>query len=68
MVCGVDKFNGQNHAEIATIPYIQKCRNSTVPGCFLFPERDGIGRLVAFLGCPSLSVVLYNDRKFIVTE
>lgn len=46
-------------------------KNAVIPpflGVFLFPERDGIGRLAAFLGCPSLSVVLYNDRKFIVTE
>lgn len=36
MVCGVDKFNGQNHAEIATIPYIQ---NAVIPpflGVFYF--------------------------------
>ena len=48
MVCGVDKFNGQNHAEIDTIPYPQKCRKSAVSGRFFISRRcSGIDRVVA---------------------
>lgn len=37
-------------------------------GGFYFRKCDGISRLAVLLECPSLSVVLYNDRKFIVTK
>ena len=51
MVCGVDKINGQNHAEIDTIPYRQKCRKSAVSGRFFyFRHCGGIGRTAVLPG------------------
>ena len=58
MVCGVDKFNGQNHAEIDTIPYLQKCRKSAVSGRFFyFRHCGGIGGTVAL----SRRLILFKD-------
>lgn len=51
MVCGVDKFNEQNHAEIDTIPYPQKCRKSAFFGLFFnFRYYGGIGRAATLPG------------------
>jgi hypothetical protein len=42
---------GQNHAEIDTIPYLQKCRKSAVSGRFFyFRHCGGIGRTVSLPG------------------
>lgn len=39
---------GQNHAEIDTIPYPQKCRKSAVSGRFFnFRHCGGVGRMAA---------------------
>lgn len=69
MVCGVDKFNGQNHTEIDTIPYPQKCRKSAVSGRFFyFRHCGGIGRKVIQPKQIRFPVLLCNDNFLIVTE
>ena len=51
-IANLGKYNeGQNHAEIDTIPYSQKCRKSAVSGRFFnFWHCGGIGRMVALPG------------------
>ena len=56
MACGVDKINGQNHAEIDTISYPQKCRNSAVSGRFFnFRYYGGIDRTAVLPGAFAFS-------------
>lgn len=60
---------GQNHAEIDTIPYPQKCRKSAVSGRFFyFQHCGGIGKMAVLTRRFTILVVLCNDRKAIVTE
>src|SRR5699024_8205177 len=66
---GVPVFSGQNHAEIDTIPYPQKCRKSAVSGRFFyFQHCGGIGKMAVLTRRFTILVVLCNDRKAIVTE
>ena len=64
------QYFGQNHAEIDTIPYLQKCRKSAVPGRFFyFRHCGGIGRIGGLCRADHIfSEVLCNDRKAIVIE
>ena len=49
---------GQNHAEIDTIPYPQKCRKSAVSGRFFyFRHCGGVGRTAVLPG----GFALFND-------
>ena len=57
MVCGVDKFNGQNHAEIDTILYPQKCRKSAIPG-----------RVLNFRHCGSMGGAAVLPRTFTLSS
>lgn len=50
--------DGQNHAEIDTIPYPQKCRKSAVSGRFFyFRHCGGVGRTAVLPG----GFALFND-------
>ena len=68
MASGYADFR-QNHAEIDTIPYPQKCRKSAVSGRFFyFQHCGGIGKMAVLTRRFTILVVLCNDRKAIVTE